>query len=73
MAGIEVKSVLGHMCDGLRASLDESTYECIPFIQNDGKLKSCDGSIDLAIVFCPFCGARLRETPSEWPTAEREP
>lgn len=62
-------SVLGHTCEGLRAFQQIAQDDiCVPGIANDGTVTGCDDENPVRIVYCPWCGTRLRDEDSATPT-----
>jgi hypothetical protein len=54
------RPVRGHLCAGLRKLQAYSTYGCIPDISEDGEIRGCDATNEIAILFCPMCGVELQ-------------
>lgn len=56
----DIKSVRGHSCEGLVKFQKFSTYSCIPSYDEDGTISGCDGTNEIPILYCPFCGDKLK-------------
>lgn len=58
--GMPDKTVCGHMCEGLQTFQDAADYQCMPRLDDDGRVAGCDDTNPVPLRYCPFCALSLR-------------